>query len=314
MMAGMEPPRPASTLGVMGQSGMPNGPGAPPTGATAAPAATNTVNANRRVAHLLSEQKRRESINTGFEDLRQAIPACRDGQDSKATILKRALEYIRELETVVERQHRPPFESHALGGYSNRSPPDDKDDLRRFGRPSAEEERRGSHGGRQMSGSGSSSEAGSGPRIGGLPSNAYGAPANGYQPPQGPYHPRSHAPYGSPNLPLAFNAPHDAVRSAPEHSRPAPALAPINGSNDVRGPATKRWAEDSDEGQRSPSRRRVSDGDKDDVQRSPVESNYMIAHKVHPRSPMLRSPKLDKPRDWHTRMDNKSLVDSAVRV
>jgi hypothetical protein len=93
MMHGMEPPRPASSLGVMNRGGMPGDVPGPATAvaATAGPAAASSVNANRRVAHLLSEQKRRESINTGFEDLRQAIPACRDGQDSKATILKRAL-------------------------------------------------------------------------------------------------------------------------------------------------------------------------------------------------------------------------------
>ncbi len=115
MMHGMEPPRPASSLGVMNRGGMAGDvPVAASAVGAAGPAAASSVNANRRVAHLLSEQKRRESINTGFEDLRQAIPVCRDGQDSKATILKRALEYIRELESVVERQHRGPLEAHAL--------------------------------------------------------------------------------------------------------------------------------------------------------------------------------------------------------
>lgn len=290
MLAGMEPPRPASTLGVM------------PTASTAASAApvqpastTNAVNANRRVTHLLSEQKRRESINTGFEDLRQAIPACRDGQDSKASILKRALDYIRELESVVKRQHRPSFENGAIGGgYSNRSPPDDKDDFRCFGRPSSDEERRGPN--RQMTGSSSSSsEAGPGPRIGGLPSNAYGpGAANGYPPIHGgSHHLRGYPQYGPPHLPPV---PHPSM----------------NAARNMNGAPAKRWAEDSDEGQRSPSRRRVSDGEEGNVERSPVGANYVTAI-APPRSPLLRSPALEKPRDWD-RLDNKSLVDSAVRV
>lgn len=313
MLAGMEPPRPASSLGVMNQGGMPHAPIAPSSATSQAPTTANTVNANRRVAHLLSEQKRRESINTGFEDLRQAIPACRDGQDSKATILKRALEYIRELESVVDRQHRQPYESHALGGYSNRSPPDDKDDLRRFGRPGGDEERRGSNSGRQMAGSsGSSGEAGHGPRIGGLPSNAYGGAPNGYPSAHNPQHlARGHPSYASPKLPLStFNAPMEPVRGMHEQAR----SESTNGSNDRRGSMGKRWAEDSDEGQRSPSRRRVSDGDKEDVQRSPAGPNYMIAHNAQPRAALLRSPTLDKPRDWHSGLDNRSLVDSAVRA
>lgn len=302
MMAGMDPPRPSSTLGVV-----PTATSAVVTPAQA-PATTNTVNANRRVAHLLSEQKRRESINTGFEDLRQAIPACRDGQDSKATILKRALEYIRELESVVDRQHRPPLEGHALGGYSNRSPPDDKDDLRRFGRTGTDDERRGNA--RQMtSASSSSSDAASGPRIGGLPSNAFGSAPNGYASNHNPHQMRAYPPYGSPNLPLQHNPNMETARILADQTRPGPL------SNDTRGPVAKRWADESDEDQRSPSRRRVSDGDKDDAHRSPTGSNYLIAPGVsHARSPHLRSPTLEKPRDWHSRLDNKSLVDSAVRV
>ncbi|SPO30966.1 uncharacterized protein UTRI_05412_B [Ustilago trichophora] len=306
-MPGMEPPRPASTLGVM-----PNASPAASAAPAQAPAATNTVNANRRVAHLLSEQKRRESINTGFEDLRQAIPACRDGQDSKATILKRALEYIRELESVVERQHRPPLESHTLGGYSNRSPPDDKDDIRRFGRPGGDEDRRGST--RQMTGGSgsSSSDTGSGPRIGGLASNAFGGAPNGYPSAHAPLDVRAYPPYGSHNLPLAaHNLNMEAARSTVDQTR----SGPFNSYHGPNGSLAKRWAEDSDEDQRSPSRRRVSDGDKDEVQRSPTGSNYLIAPGAHSRSPpLMHSPHLEKPRDWHSRLDNKSLVDSAVRV
>ncbi|SNX83899.1 uncharacterized protein MEPE_02607 [Melanopsichium pennsylvanicum] len=297
IMAGMDPSRPASTLGVV-----PNA--ATPSAAPAQPPATNTINANRRVAHLLSEQKRRESINTGFEDLRQAIPACRDGQDSKATILKRALEYIRELEAVVERQHRPALESHARGGYSNRSPPDDKDDIRRFGRPGGDEERRG--GGTQAAGSSSSSsEAGSGPRIGGLPYNAFSEAGNGCSSQHALHHVRGYPQrHCSPNLPLVTT--HHA--SMADLGRPGP----MKGVNST---GAKRWAEDtSDEGQRSPSHRRVSDGDKDDDDRSPPGANYMITPAAHSRSSLTCLPALDQPRDWHSRLDNKSLVDSAVRA
>lgn len=287
----------------MNRGGMPGdvpGP-ASAVAATAGPAAASSVNANRRVAHLLSEQKRRESINTGFEDLRQAIPACRDGQDSKATILKRALEYIRELESVVERQHRGPLEAHALGGYSNRSPPDDKDHLRRFGRPGGDEERRASGSARHMSGASSSNsgEATNGPRIGGMPSNAFNGAPNGFGPAHGPapYGARPYAQHESPNLAAA------PTRNGAAHE-----------SGEARNSAAKRWAEDSDEDQRSPSRRRVSDGDKDEVERSPIAPHYTITHHGRRASPLGRSPSLEKLRDWHTRLDNKSLVDSAVRV
>lgn len=298
MLAGMDPPRPASTLGVTPSAHVVAS--APPTPAAAT---ANTVNANRRVAHLLSEQKRRESINTGFEDLRQAIPACRDGQDSKATILKRALEYIRELESIVERQQRPSLEGHPLGGYSNRSPPDDKDNLRRFGRPGGDEGHRGTSSGRQATGSGSSnSDAGSGHRIGGLPSNAFVGGPNGYTPAYTSRNGNQYPPYGSPTPMQAFNAPSEA------------GIRALNGSSAARGPMAGRRDEDLDEGRCSPSRRRVSDGDKDNVQRSPAGANYIITNSTSTKSLLVRSPTLEKPRDWHSHLDNKSLVDSAVRV
>ncbi|GAC95784.1 transcription factor [Pseudozyma hubeiensis SY62] len=302
MMVGMEPPRPNTSLGVT--------PSAPVPGNSQASSGTNTVNANRRVAHLLSEQKRRESINTGFEDLRQAIPACRDGQDSKATILKRALEYIRELEGVVERHHRLPAEGHALGGYSNRSPPDDKDDLRRFGRH-GDDARRGLGGARQMTGGSNSSsgsnETGAVPRIGGLPSNAYGSTASVDFSATSPglYYTGEYRSYGPSRFPAVATD-----GAAAEISRGA-----INASNDVRSAPSKRYLDDSDEDQRLPSRRRVSDGDKDDVQSSPPRPNYTMTRPApHSRSPMMRSPPIEKPRDWHARLENKSLVDSAVRA
>lgn len=94
----------------------------------------------------------------------------------------------------------------------------------------------------------------------------------------------------------------------------------VNGCDDVRGPsAAKRWADDSDDDQRSPSRRRVSDSDKDGVMHhAPAGAHYLIARPppvAHSRSPLQRSPKLEPPpRDWQARLESKSLVDSAVRV
>lgn len=305
MAAGMEPPRPNTSLGVI-----PSASFAASAVASHVPTTTNTVNANRRVAHLLSEQKRRESINTGFEDLRQAIPACRDGQDSKATILKRALEYIRELEEVVERQHRLPLQGNAAGGSSNRSPPDDKDDLRRFGRHGGDEDGRGHSNTRQMTGgstgSNSSNDAGTGPRIGGLPSNAYGSDfLLGHSSAAPPSRAGDHRPYGPPDCPSPI-----INGASVKVSRKA-----VNTSHDIRSSVTKRWADDSGEDQRSPSRRRVSDGDKKDVQRSPRSSNYMVTrHAQQSRSPLVRSPSMERPRDWHPRLENKLLFDSAVRV
>lgn len=53
---------------------------------------------SRRHAHILSEQKRRENINGGFKQLKNAVPFCKGTQDSKATILKKAVDYIATLE------------------------------------------------------------------------------------------------------------------------------------------------------------------------------------------------------------------------
>jgi hypothetical protein len=44
---------------------------------------------NRRIAHILSEQKRRENINSGFEELKSIVPSCRGCADSKAVILRK---------------------------------------------------------------------------------------------------------------------------------------------------------------------------------------------------------------------------------
>nr|CAG8476998.1 4836_t:CDS:2 [Entrophospora candida] len=45
---------------------------------------------NRRMAHILSEKKRRNNINSGFLELKGIVPNCRDSGDSKASILKKA--------------------------------------------------------------------------------------------------------------------------------------------------------------------------------------------------------------------------------
>ncbi|KAK7208568.1 hypothetical protein BZA70DRAFT_54601 [Myxozyma melibiosi] len=54
---------------------------------------------NRRFAHILSEQRRRENINGGFLELKSSIPQCRGSQDSKAVILRKAVLYIASLES-----------------------------------------------------------------------------------------------------------------------------------------------------------------------------------------------------------------------
>ncbi|PJF19414.1 hypothetical protein PSACC_00819 [Paramicrosporidium saccamoebae] len=54
---------------------------------------------DRRQAHIASEQKRRQSINEGFEDLRRVIPSCTDTSDSKAVVLRKAVNYIRLLQS-----------------------------------------------------------------------------------------------------------------------------------------------------------------------------------------------------------------------
>ncbi|KAK9475140.1 Myc-type, basic helix-loop-helix domain-containing protein [Dipodascopsis tothii] len=68
-----------------------------PASPAASPAPTSP-GASRRVAHILSEQRRRESINGGFLELKSSIPHCRGTQDSKAVILRKAVNYIAVLE------------------------------------------------------------------------------------------------------------------------------------------------------------------------------------------------------------------------
>ncbi|BEJ16428.1 hypothetical protein CspHIS471_0510330 [Cutaneotrichosporon sp. HIS471] len=57
---------------------------------------------NRRLAHLMSEQKRRESINTGFQSLRNALPSAIP-TDSKAIILRKAVSHIKQLEEAMRK-------------------------------------------------------------------------------------------------------------------------------------------------------------------------------------------------------------------
>ncbi|KAF9902998.1 hypothetical protein EC991_004294 [Linnemannia zychae] len=69
----------------------------------------------RRLAHILSEQKRREKINAGFEELKSVIPECAQNTDSKATILRKAVDRILELEQEL-RKYTTDFEGHEVGG------------------------------------------------------------------------------------------------------------------------------------------------------------------------------------------------------
>ncbi|CAG8479952.1 4498_t:CDS:2 [Paraglomus brasilianum] len=62
---------------------------------------------SRRLAHIRSEQKRRENINSGFEELKNIVPTCRGCADSKAIILKKAVHYIQALETEVRKLKSP---------------------------------------------------------------------------------------------------------------------------------------------------------------------------------------------------------------
>lgn len=58
---------------------------------------------SRRQAHIVSEQKRRQSINEGFEDLRRCIPTSLSSGDSKAVILRKAVNHITMLQAEVTR-------------------------------------------------------------------------------------------------------------------------------------------------------------------------------------------------------------------
>nr|ODN96122.1 hypothetical protein L204_03813 [Cryptococcus depauperatus CBS 7855] len=66
-----------------------------------------SVGQSRRLAHLMSEQKRRESINLGFQSLRGSIPSSLP-TDSKAVVLRKAVAHIGFLEDLL-RQHNVEF-------------------------------------------------------------------------------------------------------------------------------------------------------------------------------------------------------------
>ncbi|KAJ8662144.1 hypothetical protein O0I10_001837 [Lichtheimia ornata] len=52
----------------------------------------------RRANHIASEQKRRNTIRTGFKELTDIIPTLKNINNSKSTILFKAVEYVRHLE------------------------------------------------------------------------------------------------------------------------------------------------------------------------------------------------------------------------
>ncbi|KAF9551659.1 hypothetical protein EC957_006552 [Mortierella hygrophila] len=76
----------------------------------------------RRLAHILSEQKRREKINTGFEELKSVIPKCAQNTDSKATILRKAVDRILELESELRKY------TGAYGHNNNNNNNNDEED------------------------------------------------------------------------------------------------------------------------------------------------------------------------------------------
>lgn len=59
---------------------------------------------SRRLAHLMSEQKRRESINSGFQALRATLPTSLS-TDSKAVILRKAVSRISYLEGLLQKNN-----------------------------------------------------------------------------------------------------------------------------------------------------------------------------------------------------------------
>ncbi|KAI8149179.1 hypothetical protein BJV82DRAFT_494823, partial [Fennellomyces sp. T-0311] len=54
--------------------------------------------AEKRANHIASEQKRRTTIRTGFKDLTDIVPTLKNINNSKSTVLFKAVEYIRYLE------------------------------------------------------------------------------------------------------------------------------------------------------------------------------------------------------------------------
>ncbi|OAD04423.1 helix-loop-helix DNA-binding domain-containing transcription factor, partial [Mucor lusitanicus CBS 277.49] len=52
----------------------------------------------KRVNHIASEQKRRNTIRLGFKELTDIIPTLKNINNSKSTILFKAVEYIKHLD------------------------------------------------------------------------------------------------------------------------------------------------------------------------------------------------------------------------
>ncbi|KAF8955236.1 hypothetical protein BGZ46_002688 [Entomortierella lignicola] len=76
-------------------------------GTTGAPAAATTkrkpykellTEEEKRANHIASEQKRRNTIRTGFKDMTEIIPDLKDINSSKSTILFKAVDFIKHLE------------------------------------------------------------------------------------------------------------------------------------------------------------------------------------------------------------------------
>ncbi|KAF9357637.1 hypothetical protein BGX26_003369 [Mortierella sp. AD094] len=78
----------------------------------------DVVTPTRRMAHIISEQKRREKINGGFDELKSVIPECAQNSDSKATILRKAVDRILELEQEL-RRYAEIFHPGENNGYND---------------------------------------------------------------------------------------------------------------------------------------------------------------------------------------------------
>ncbi|PHZ07513.1 HLH-domain-containing protein, partial [Rhizopus microsporus ATCC 52813] len=52
----------------------------------------------KRANHIASEQKRRSTIRNGFKELSELVPTLKNINNSKSTVLFKAVEYIKYLE------------------------------------------------------------------------------------------------------------------------------------------------------------------------------------------------------------------------
>jgi len=55
----------------------------------------------KRANHIASEQKRRNTIRAGFKELTDIIPTLKNVNNSKSTILFKAVDYIKYLEKMI---------------------------------------------------------------------------------------------------------------------------------------------------------------------------------------------------------------------